>query len=201
MDYAPNVDIAGANDSTFSTDAEKEAYDLLDECNLTAANTLVLYAKTKPETTFYIWVENKINSSGGEGVATSVVGTVENGTAASKVYAVGEHFIRNDKFCTVIAAIASGATLTLNTNYVEGTIAEAIYNLTFYLEQTVTLSTSTTTAVTFTQSAITTSSVIDIAVSEWGLTPEDVTVTTGVCTITMPKVSTARSITVRIYVR
>jgi hypothetical protein len=70
-----------------------------------------------------------------------------------------------------------------------------------YFDQTATLSTSTTTAVTFTQSAITTSSVIDIAVSEWGLTPEDVTVTTGVCTVTMPKVSTARSITVRIYVR
>ncbi len=67
-------------------------------------------------------------SGGGEGVATSVVGTVENGTAASKTYAVGEHFIRNDKFCTAIAAIASGATLTLNTNYVEGTIAEAVAN-------------------------------------------------------------------------
>lgn len=65
-------------------------------------------------------------SGGGDGVATSVVGTVENGTAASKAYAVGEHFIRNDKFCTAIAAIASGATLTLNTNYIEGTIAEAL---------------------------------------------------------------------------
>ena len=65
------------------------------------------------------------NPSGG-GVATSVVGTVENNSTASKAYAVGEHFIRNDKFCTAIAAIASGATLTLNTNYVEGTIAEAI---------------------------------------------------------------------------
>ena len=70
-----------------------------------------------------------------------------------------------------------------------------------YFDQTATLSTSTTTTVTFTESEITTSSVIDIAVSEWGLTPEDVTVTTGVCTVTMPKVSTARSITVRIYVR
>lgn len=56
----------------------------------------------------------------------SVVGTVESGTTASQPYAVGEHFIRNDKFCTCIATIASGATLTLNTNYVEGTIAECI---------------------------------------------------------------------------
>ena len=60
------------------------------------------------------------------GVAESVVGPVENGTTASQAYAVGEHFIRNDKFCTAIAAIASGATLTQGTNYVEGTIAEAI---------------------------------------------------------------------------
>ena len=56
----------------------------------------------------------------------SVVGTVENGTAASRAYAVGEHFIRNGKFCTCISAIASGATLTMNTNYVEGTVAEAL---------------------------------------------------------------------------
>ena len=62
MDYAPNVDIAGVNDSTFSTDAEKEAYDLLDECNLTTTSTLILYAKTKPETTFYIWVEGEVAS-------------------------------------------------------------------------------------------------------------------------------------------
>ena len=61
-------------------------------------------------------------------VENSVVGTVESGTTASQAYAVGEHFIRNDAFCTAIAAIASGATLTLNTNYVEGTIAEAVAN-------------------------------------------------------------------------
>ena len=62
----------------------------------------------------------------------SVVGTVENGTTASQPYAVGEHFIRNDKFCTAIATIASGATLTLNTNYVEGSIAECIARMGTY---------------------------------------------------------------------
>ena len=54
----------------------------------------------------------------------TTIAPVENGTKASKAYAVGQHFIRDDKFCTAIAAIASGATLTLNTNYVEGTIAD-----------------------------------------------------------------------------
>ena len=56
----------------------------------------------------------------------TTIGTVESGTTASQPYAVGEHFIRNDAFCTAIAAIASGATLTQGTNYVEGTIAECI---------------------------------------------------------------------------
>ena len=62
----------------------------------------------------------------------SVVGTVESGTTASQAYAVGEHFIRNDKFCTCISAIASGATLTQGTNYVEGTIAECIARMGTY---------------------------------------------------------------------
>ena len=70
-----------------------------------------------------------------------------------------------------------------------------------YLEETVTLSTSATTTVTFTDSSILATSVIDIAVGVWGLTPEDVTVSTGVCTVVMPKVSTAQTIAVRIYVR
>lgn len=70
-----------------------------------------------------------------------------------------------------------------------------------YFEQSVTLSTSQTTTVTFTDSAFTANSVVDLAISVWGLTPEDVTVSTGVCTIVMPKVSTAQTIAVRIYVR
>ena len=55
------------------------------------------------------------------------IGTDESGrTTASKAYAVTEHFYKDGKFCTAITAIAQGATFTLNTNYVEGTIAEAI---------------------------------------------------------------------------
>ena len=54
----------------------------------------------------------------------TVIGNVEDDTTASQAYAVGEHFIRSGKFCTVIAAISNGATLTLNTNYIEGTVAE-----------------------------------------------------------------------------
>ena len=53
------------------------------------------------------------------------IGTDESGrTTASKAYAIGEHFYKDGKFCTAKAAIASGATFTLNTNYVEGTVAD-----------------------------------------------------------------------------
>lgn len=57
---------------------------------------------------------------------TTVIGNVEDGATASQAYAVGEHFIRGGKFCTAIASIASGATFTLNTNYVEGAAGDYI---------------------------------------------------------------------------
>lgn len=54
--YPPEVNLAGANDSTFYTDTEAIQYSYLAQCNLTASTTLVLYAKTKPDTTFYVFV-------------------------------------------------------------------------------------------------------------------------------------------------
>ena len=49
----------------------------------------------------------------------SAIAPTEDGTTASKAYAVGEHFIRGGKYCVCIAAITSGGTFTLNTNYIE----------------------------------------------------------------------------------
>lgn len=65
-------------------------------------------------------------ASGSGGVAASVIGPEETGATASQAYAVGDHFIRNDKFCTASASIASGATLTKDTNYTEGDVASAL---------------------------------------------------------------------------
>ena len=56
----------------------------------------------------------------------TVIAPVESGTTASQAYAQGAHFIRDGKFCTAITSIASGATLTKNTNYTEGDIASAL---------------------------------------------------------------------------
>ena len=93
------------------------------------------------------------------------------------------------------------AKLDANGNLADSGYSANSFMRNIYLEQTVTLSTSAATTVTFSDSSITTTSVIDLAVSEWGLTPDDVTVIEGVCTVTMPKVDSAHSVTVRIYVR
>lgn len=71
-----------------------------------------------------------------------------------------------------------------------------------YLENSsVTLSTSTTTTVTFTDAAITADSVIDFACTVWDLVPDDMTATTGTCTITLPQVDSAMTVGVRLYIR
>ena len=56
----------------------------------------------------------------------SVIGTVENGTNPTKSYAVGEHFIRNGKFCTVTVAVTTSSTWTEGGNYTSGDVAEAL---------------------------------------------------------------------------
>lgn len=59
----------------------------------------------------------------------SSIGTDESGrTTASKAYAIGEHFYKDGKFCTAKTAIASGATFTLNTNYIESDLSETLKN-------------------------------------------------------------------------
>lgn len=57
--YAPNIYLSGSSDSTQPTASETSAYNLLDYCDLSATTSLVLYAKTKPTTTFYISVEGQ----------------------------------------------------------------------------------------------------------------------------------------------
>lgn len=92
---------------------------------------------------------------------------------------------------------------TASTDLTKIKIGNTAYNIPSepYLEQSVTLSTSQTTTVTFTDARILTTSVIDPAISVWGIFPEDVTVTSGSCTIVMPQVSTAQTVTVGIFIK
>ena len=53
----------------------------------------------------------------------SMIAPIESGTKSSRAYAIGEYFLLGNQFCKAKTAIASGATFTLNTNYVVTTIA------------------------------------------------------------------------------
>ena len=57
VNYPPNVYISGSSNTAEPSDTQKNMYDLLKVCNLTESNNLVLYAKKKPTSTFYIYVE------------------------------------------------------------------------------------------------------------------------------------------------
>ena len=59
VNYPPNIYLAGEDDITHPTDDEKSMYALLEEANLTSSTTLVLYASTKPNEVFYIFIEGK----------------------------------------------------------------------------------------------------------------------------------------------
>jgi hypothetical protein len=70
-----------------------------------------------------------------------------------------------------------------------------------YMEQEVILSTSGTTTVTFTNSIIADGKMLTFASSIWDLVPDAMVTTTGVCTVTLPKWTSAETIGCRLYVR
>lgn len=53
---SPNVYIAGSTDSTQPTATESTMFRYVKRCNLSSSTTLVLYASTKPTSTFYVFV-------------------------------------------------------------------------------------------------------------------------------------------------
>ena len=59
----------------------------------------------------------------------TAIAPVEDGSTASKAYAIGSHFMRDGQYCTAIAAIAQGASFTLNTNYTVGDVEDYIFGL------------------------------------------------------------------------
>lgn len=72
---------------------------------------------------------------------------------------------------------------------------------TYYLEKTsVALSTSDVTVVTFTGLDALTNPDFDVSISEW-ISPESGAFSNGTYTLTLPKVDTATTVTVRLYVR
>lgn len=69
-----------------------------------------------------------------------------------------------------------------------------------YMEQSKTLSTSADVTYTFSNSAITTDSVIMPFASIFGIVPSSITVSSGTCSVVIPKYSSAVSCKIRIYI-
>lgn len=80
-------------------------------------------------------------------------------------------------------------------------LTKAVDDLNFHLTQSATLSTSAATTVTFTNAKITTDCVVDLGFSEWGIVPDDVVVASGSCTVTLPQVDSAKTISVTLFVK
>ena len=60
-------------------------------------------------------------------VPISMLGTDESGrTTASKSYTSGDYFYKDGYMCKALTSISAGATLTLNTNYSQGTLADVL---------------------------------------------------------------------------
>lgn len=85
--------------------------------------------------------------------------------------------------------------------YDEGYTTFHPFQESLYLTQSVTLSTSADTTVTFSNAAITTDSMIDVYTDTFGVNPTNVVVATGTCTLTFAKVDTAQTISARIEVK
>ena len=77
------------------------------------------------------------------------IATPENGSTASKAYAVGEMFIRDGKLCTCTTAIGSGGSFAKGTNYSEGSVGEVLSQLNSNISENV-VSLSTRVAITST---------------------------------------------------
>lgn len=147
-------------------------------------------------------LKREIAASGGGGGGTSDYSDLSNKPQINSVELSG------NKSLSDLGIIADNISYDNTTSgLIADTVQEAIDELKtdipseVYFEDTVTLSTSATTTVTFTEEEILSTSLIDLAISVWGIIPDDVVVSTGSCVITMPIVDTAVSVTVRIYVR
>ena len=86
-----------------------------------------VYYRIKDSSGWTGWIQYAFTDLVNTKTPTTVIGNVEDGASPSKSYAVGEHMIRGGKFCTVTSPVTTGSTWTLNTNYVEGTVAESVH--------------------------------------------------------------------------
>lgn len=197
------------NDSSTTLYYEIYTYEGYDEtCPLWISGTLGTYANAGAAFPFCISVDieqGKIKGFVSSGLSSSLDILVRRTTNTTVVcVALGLQWSKAD---LLVKTPTQG---TLNTNPTPRSaysfpINDRLSNLaklpTTPLKQDVTLSISTATTVTFSDNSITLNSIIDYFCSEWGIVPDNITVSNSNCIITMPKVSSAKTVTIGIFVR
>ena len=187
----------------FTVASAENAFVCGDSCKATASNSFAVgdFSEANGAWAF----------AAGRGAKANAVRTIAMGASATAGYAgqvvLGEH---NDNQYNTIFEIGNGTDSSHKSNALElyangnlNVMGQILRNgAPEYLENdSVTLSTSGTTTVTFTNAAITTDSVIDCYCTQFGLNPDDITVSSGSCVVTMPQVDTAVTVGVRIYLK
>lgn len=119
---SPNVYIAGSTDNTEPTATEKTMFGYVKRCNLSSTTTLVLYASTKPTSTFYVFV----GAEGGGGETPVDISSLLN-TSASQVGTITiSYAYRVGKVCYVWGTIAAPSSPTDFSGKTVLTIANSI---------------------------------------------------------------------------
>lgn len=122
------------------------------------------------------------------------------GTDVSLV-TTGEKYTWNNKSTVSVAYSGTASSSAVRKQIITVNGTEYTVDGSVYMEQTLTFSASASTTVTFSNSLITTNSVIDVYTSVEGLNYTSKTISSGSCSIVYPAQSSQTSITVRIYIR
>lgn len=147
------------------------------------------------------WVQTWVQSLGYiTGLAWSALtgkpfSTIGSGlTVSNNALTANVHSVTVDHIGTASATGARVQRVGVNGTYYE-------IDGTKYMEYSQTLSTSADTVYTFTNSAITADSAVDVWTDIRGIISSDQVTTNGQCVVTFPKQSTAQTMTCRIYVK
>lgn len=72
LNNSVNVYISESANNTYPTDTERAQFALVDRVRVLGASAITLYAKTKPTSNFYVWVEG-VNGSGNASIEGNVI--------------------------------------------------------------------------------------------------------------------------------
>lgn len=180
--------VTNGQDGSGAGDMEKADYD--SDSTVKNAGGIKAFIQSLGYITGLAWsaLTNKPFSAIGDGLTVNYTGNPD-GTLKADVQSV-----EVNSYGTASSTVIHGTYLEING------LGGVSVPLEEYMEQTIVTSTSQDVTATFTNSAITTDSVIKVRANKWGIVPSNVVTTSGQCVVTIPKQDTAYSLGIRIYI-